>query len=154
MESGEHSMVKVLCRGGPQFWIKEPYTEFETRMLAAESAQDVRDRTAKGWIKPQTYGEYEKNALANDPVPPPTDEERARWAVEYPDEWYLWHNEVWPLTPAEEDERWAPYANIKSITFYGSAPHRPNRPPAGAAPDKAQATEAPQATPPSRHREP
>ena len=68
---------------------------------------------------------------------PPYTEEEQRWRANpmwpfegappgYDPEWCL------PMSPKEESEYWAERAKnpVTHITFYGSAPHRPNRPPA------------------------
>jgi len=38
----------VLCGKGPEFWIEEPFTEFEYRMYAAYAAAGVRYRLERG----------------------------------------------------------------------------------------------------------
>jgi len=127
-------MVKVLCKGGPYYWIREPRTDFEKKMEAVDRAEDVRERTAKGWIK--QHGDFELAALANDPVPPPTKDERKRWKREYPDKYFLLPAEIYPrevgVDPPSHFE--TAFANVKHITFYGGAPHRPTPP---SAPQKA-----------------
>lgn len=148
-------MVKVLCRGGPYYWIKEPLTDFEKRMEAARWAANVRERMAKGWVK--EAGPVETEALANDPVPPLSDEERARAAAEYPPHEELTPNEKFPWTEEEENEYWEERARhpVTHITFYGGAPHRPSSRPAAAA-DASQGTSqsSPTATQSSRRQEP
>lgn len=126
-------MVKVLCRGGPYYWIKEPLTDFEKRMNAAECADDVRDRIERGWIKEPH--ENDRRALAGDPVPPFSDEERAQAHAEYPMDERLTPNEKFPWTEEEENEYWEERARnpVTHITFYGGAPHRPSSRPAAAA---------------------
>ena len=34
-------MVKVLCKGGPYYWIKEPLTDLEQRIQADDRAAHV-----------------------------------------------------------------------------------------------------------------
>jgi hypothetical protein len=149
-------VVKVLCRGGPYYWIKEPLTDFEKRMNAAERADDVRYRIERGWIKwPIT--EREMLALANEPVPPFSDEERARAHAEYPQNEELGPNEKFPWTEEEETEYWEERARnpVTHITFYGGAPHRPSSrsaAAAGASQDTSQSSQT--ATQSSRHQEP
>ena len=117
-------MVKVLCRGGPHFWIREPYTEFEEKMEAADAAKLVREKLREGRLK-HPLAAREQAMLDDDPKP--TKVEWAQWREHYPDELFLLDNEAWPLTEAEMYERWAKL-DTKHITFYGGAPHRPSSP--------------------------
>lgn len=118
-------MVKVLCKGGPYYWIREPRTDFEKKMWAADSAEGLRERIALGWVK--ELGDFNKKIFADEPVPPPTKEERKRWKREYPDKYFLLPAEIYPR---DETDPPCPLEtalnNMTHMTFYGAAPHRPN----------------------------
>jgi len=117
-------MVKVLCKGGPYYWIREPLTELEKRITAADRAEHVREKGILHSVP--DVAELHKQWLANDPVPPITPEERKQYKREYPDKYWLLPAEIYP-----RDETDPPSAfeqalnNMTHITFYGASPHRP-----------------------------
>jgi hypothetical protein len=89
-------MTKVLCRGGPFYWIKEPFTKAEQR-----------------W-----KGAYEKWAAeGGEPGTSP-------WGLPYNRDLFLWDHEALPLTPEEERDFYNRFDTSK-MTFIGGAPHRP-----------------------------
>lgn len=94
-------MVKVLCGKGPDFWIKEPYTDFEYRMYEAYAADSVRYRLRRGCITEATMSDRDREALANDPVPPFSDKERKRAKRLYPDDHWMIEGETWPPDPEQ-----------------------------------------------------
>ena len=126
-------MVKVLCGKGPEFWIKKPYTEFEYRMYAAYSADSVRRRLARGNIAEATMTEYDRRALAEDPVPPFSDKERRRAEREYPDDYWMIEGETWPPDPEQVAAAYRAVDNATHITIVHARPLVPVGSPAAAA---------------------
>jgi hypothetical protein len=118
-------MVKVLCKGGPWYWIKEPLTELEKRIEAADRAEHVREKGILHSVP--KVAELHKQWLANDPVPPVTPKERAQYRREYPDQYFLLPAEIYPW----DDDVDGPHPlevalnNMTHMTFYGAFPHRP-----------------------------
>jgi hypothetical protein len=115
-------MVKVLCKGGPYYWIKEPLTELEQRIQSDFRAAEVREKGILHSVPP--VAELQKRWLAEDPVPRVTPQERKRYKREYPDKYGLTLAEVYPPDPWPSKLEVA-LANMTNITFYGGAPHRP-----------------------------
>jgi hypothetical protein len=64
-------MVKVLCRGGPYYWVKEPYTEAERAYIQDDGPDPVGyvmdEWLGAGEVYPMTEEEenelYRKSAL-------------------------------------------------------------------------------------------
>lgn len=126
-------MTKVLFENGPYFWVREPHTEFEARMLAHDYAEGARKRIEQHGPHPVASGrELDEKALAGAPVPPVTEAELERWRAEYPDDFWISPTLPAPnhlMTPAQEREHfWKPLEGMTHITFYGGAPHRPKSP--------------------------
>jgi len=94
-------MMKVLCRGGPYHWVKEPYTPEEEAYFNGPTAMRKGDRTPQP-VAPYPYG--------------------GRRGEKY----YLGDGEVYPMTWQEELARYKLYD--APMTFYGGAPHRPTSP--------------------------
>jgi hypothetical protein len=121
-------MVKAFCRGGPHYWIKKPYTAFEQRLLDAEAADNVRERSAKGYIKEPS--KHDQELLANEPMPPFSKAERRRARKEYPDEYWLLDGEVRPLTEEEEADFYRRIAGGPITVVHRSSPAAASQPPA------------------------
>lgn len=86
-------MVKVLCKGGPYYWIKEPYTAAERRAFESLDQND--------------------------------------WPKGYSRNHYLLAGEIYPRDETDPPSAFDKALNdVKHITFYGGAPHRPTVPPA------------------------
>jgi hypothetical protein len=102
-------VTKVLCKGGPYYWIKEPLTELERRVRAHHRAEDVRDWQKRG-VKIEGLEELHAQWLSEAPQPPVTKAELKQYKKEYPDRYYLAQGEIWPLSPAEERKIWADHA--------------------------------------------
>ena len=127
-------MVKVLCGKGPEFWIQEPYTEFEYRMYAAYSADSVRYRLKRKCITEATMTERDRQSLAEDPVPPFSAKERRRAEREYPDDYWLIEGETWPPRQDRVQATYAAVANATHITIGHARPLVPAGSPAAALP--------------------
>ena len=89
-------MVRVLCKGGPYYWIKEPLTDFEIRLRAWRAGMNRRGKDRF------TRAEYLKAVR-----------EYNRWLQ-------LRDNEIYPMTSDEELLRRTKMTG--PITFYGGAP--------------------------------
>ena len=65
--------MKVLCKNGPYYWIKQPLTDFEQRMMAGQLTRAERARERR---------EYpDKHFLLQTEIYPMTPaEEDARWS--------------------------------------------------------------------------
>ena len=98
-------MTKVLCKGGPYYWIVEPETEFERRLRAWEN----------GMLRPHNSPKSERFTRA----------EYLKARREYSDKYWLPPGYVYPMSPAEEAAAWRRVELKGPVTFYGGAPHRP-----------------------------
>jgi hypothetical protein len=84
-------MVKVLCKGGPYYWIKEPYTDEERRAFDSTDNAD--------WPKGYSWNHF------------------------------LLPAEIYPRDETDPPDPFDKALNdVKHITFYGGAPHRPSPP--------------------------
>jgi hypothetical protein len=92
-------MMKVLCRGGPYHWVKEPYTPEEEAYFNGPCEQ-----TKEG---PEPLAPYPYGGKKGE-------------------QYYLGAGEVYPMTLAEELAAHKRYDG--PMTFYGGAPHRPTSP--------------------------
>lgn len=95
--------MRVLCKGGPYYWVVDPETPFEMRL-----------RHWKEGLLPKRGKERFTRAEYN----------RAR--REYSDKYWLPPGYVYPMSPEEEAAAWRRVELKGPITFYGASPHRPN----------------------------
>jgi hypothetical protein len=125
-------MTKVLCKGGPYYWIKEPLTDFEQRLKDAGSIEvlaGIMNGGGKVWGIHPGIDEMRREILAKAPrTPALTKQERARERREYPDRYYLGEHEIYPMTPEEELAVYKRFPMSGPFTFHGGAPHRPSSP--------------------------
>jgi len=134
-------MVKVLCKGGPYYWIKKVQRSRASGMAVGSRAVGEegprvppgarRCRRAKGACASRAARAF-RAAMARDcsAAPPrrPTRTERNRFRRQYRQKYFLLDSEIYPRDATDPpDPLEHALNNLTSITFYGGSPHRPAR---------------------------
>ena len=125
-------MVKVLCKGGPYYWVKEPFTDLEQRVWLWDLAEGARESRAYHEQRGhhdvlKRLEDYFLRTIAAAPATPPTKDERKRFRKEYPERYYLLDGEIYPRDAGDPPCRFMQALNnTTGFTFYGGSPHNPN----------------------------